>query len=311
MVGRIFLIGALAVLASGCETTTSTPSGPQPATLAPGPVIRGATLGAGPFTPLRMPVAVAAAGPDLYVADAGPGALLRIDPVALRMVQLTARPFVPGTRLAVDLDGSVYVLDPVSRRIQRFGRDGRLLQTFNADATVASLRDLVPDPARGRLVGVDSLNRQLVAFRPLGGAFELLALRGEPRYTLQSLDALAVAADALYAIDARCGCLARIAFDGRVLETFGHGELRRPERLAADRDGRLYVSDRADRTIKVFRGARLLESIELARFAILEASDLAFSEGWLYVADAPGGQVRMLRVQPPAKASTGEPPGKP
>lgn len=297
MVARPALVFAFAVLAAGCGTPISPPSQPQSATLAPGPVIRGATLGPGPFTQLRTPVAVAAAGPDVYVADAGAGALLRIDPVTLRMVQFTARPFVPGTRLAVDVDGSVYVLDPVARRIQRFGRDGRPLGTYAVDPTVASLRDLVPDPARGRLIGVDYLNRQLVAFRPLPGAFELLPVRGDARQTLQSLDALALAADGLYALDARCGCLARIAFDGTVLATFGQGELRRPERLAADRDGRLYVSDRADRSLKVFRGGQLMESIELARFGILEASDLAFSEGWLYVADAPGGQVRMLRVQ--------------
>ena len=255
----------------------------------------------GAFTPLRGPVAVAAHGPDVYVVDAGLGMLVRVDPVAGSLVQLAARAFPAGTRLAVDADASLYVLDPASRRIQRFARDGRLATTYSTDATVASLRDLALDPARGRVLAVDSLNRQLVALRPLGAAFELLPLRAGPGVTFATLDAIAVAPDTLYAIDASCACLARVAFDGRVLATFAHGRVLRPERIAADRAGRLFVYDRGDASIKVFRGDKLAETIELARFGLTEASDLAYAEGWLYVADAPGAQVRMLRVQPLAK----------
>jgi len=213
-----------------------------------------------------------------------------------------ARASAPGTRLAADSDGSLYVLDPVSRRIQRLARDGRTMQSYGVDATVASLRDLALDPARGRLLGADALNRQLVAFRPLGVSFELLPLRGEPRLQVASFDAIAVAPDALYAIDGRCNCLARLSFDGQVLATFGHERVLKPERIAADRQGRLFVADRGDRSIKVFRGEALEETIPFARLGLVEATDLAYADGWLYVADAPGSQVRMLRVQPPQKA---------
>lgn len=315
LAARILAVAACVLLSPGCETASRPAS--QKATaprsaLTAGPLIRGGTLSAGldpagmprrpggAFTPLRAPVAVAAHGPDVYVVDAGLGMLARVDPLAGSLVQLVARPFPPGTRLAVDADASFYVLDPVSRRLQRFARDGRLVTGYSTDFTVASLRDLALDPARGRVLAVDSLNRQLVAFRPLGAAFELLPLRPGPGVTFATLDAIAVAPDALYAIDASCACLARIAFDGRVAATFGHGRVLRPERIAADRAGRLFVYDRGDASLKLFRGDRLAETIELARFGLTEASDLAYAEGWLYVADAPGAQVRMLRVQPPA-----------
>ena len=36
--------------------------------------------------------------------------------------------------------------------------------------------------------------------------------------------------------------------------------------------------------------------------ALLEATDLAFADPWMYVADAPGVQVKMLRVVAPQKA---------
>jgi hypothetical protein len=312
---RILAVIALLLLAAGCETTSQPSSQPRSA-LAAGPLIRGGFLAtapnppgmppraAGPFTPLRGPTAVAARGPDVYIVDAGLGMLVRADPVAGTLVQLAGRPFAPGTRLALDVDGSFYVLDPLTRRVQRFSRDGRPLTVYATDATVSSLRDLALDPARGRLLAIDSLNRQLVAFRPLGVSFELLPLRGAPRDgaasadTVGALDAIAVAPDALYGIDASCVCLARIAFDGRVLSSFGRGEVVRPERIAAERGGRLFVYDRGDASLKLFRGERLAETIPLARFGLIEASDLAYADGWLYVADAPGAQVRMLRVQP-------------
>lgn len=292
----------LAAGAAGCESAAQKTAQPASASaLAPGPVIRGGFSASGPFTPLRGPVAVAAHGPDVYIADAGAGTLLRIDAFTGRLDPLAGTRAGPGVRLAADVDGTLYVLDPAARRIQRFGRDGRSLQAFMGDATVLSLRDLVLDPSHGRLIGVDSLARHLVAFRPLGVAYELIPLRAESRHMLNSLDAIAVAGDALYAIDARCACLAHIAFDGQVLATFGHGSLGQPERLAADRDGRLYVSDRGTRSIKVFRGGRLVEDVAFASLGLSEATDLAYADGWLYVADAAGAQVRMLRVQPASK----------
>ena len=285
----------------GCETAPREPV--RYSSITPGPLIRGGLLGvAGPFTPLRGPVAVAAMGPDVYVADAGLGMVLRVDQVANRLTPFGPRGVQPGTRLAADVDGSLYVLEPAVRRLQRFARDGRLLQTFPADPTIASMRDLALDHTRGRILAADALNRQLVAFRPLGTSSELLPLHGEPRYQISSFDALAVAADALYALDARCRCIARLAFDGQVLATFGHERLVKPERIAADRYGRLFVADAGDRSIKAFRDGMLEETIPNASLGLLEATDLIQADGWLYVADAPGSQVRMLRVQPPPKA---------
>jgi hypothetical protein len=285
----------------GCESAPREPA--RYSSLTPGPVIRGGLLGvAGPFTPLRGPVAVAAMGPDVYIANTGLGMLLRADQVANRLTPFGPRGVQPGTRLAAAVDGSLYVLEPAGRRLQRFARDGRLLQTFPVDPTIASLRDLALDPTRGRILGADALNRQLVAFRPLGTSSELLPLHGEPRYQITSFDALAVAPEALYALDARCRCIARLAFDGQVLATFGHERLVKPERIAADRYGRLFVADGGDRSIKAFRGGALEETIPNASLGLLEATDLIHADGWLYVADAPGSQVRMLRVQPPPKA---------
>ena len=295
MVRRALVLLVAALAACGAPSTPV--ERPVFATLAPGPIVRGGFVPAGPFTPLRAPLAVAGGGPDLYVLDAG-GVLWRIDPVAMRMVQFLVRPAVPGVRLAVDADSSVYLLDPAARRIDRFNRDGRLIQSYSVDATVGSLGDFARDP-RGRLVAADTVNRQIVALRPLGGAFELIPPRADPRHPLASLDAVAIGRDGVYALDARSGEIARLSYEGHVLATFGQGQLVRPQRLATDRYGRLFVLDAGSRAIKVFRGDRLVESVDYAAFGIVEATDFSYADNWLFVADGPGAQVRMLRVLAP------------
>lgn len=307
------LVAALAALA-GLHAGAQPPR--NAVGLAPGPVIRGALLmhadvaGAargpvGPFTPLRQPIAVAARGADLYVVDAGHGTLFRIDPHANQMVAFPGRAFQHGTRVAVDADMTLYMLDPVNRRIQRFARDGRLLSTFATDPTLGNLSDFALDPTRGRILAVDRLHTQLVAFRPLGGAFQILPLVAEPRLKVQSLAAIAVTSEGLYATDPRCGCLVRMSVEGIVVSTFGHQRVAQPERLAADRHGRIYVFDRFDRSLKVFTGETLMEALPLAAFGLSEATDMTIDGGWLYVADGAGAQVRMLRITEPRSQREG------
>ena len=178
-------------------------------------------------------------------------------------------------------------------------RDGRPLQVYVTDPTVASLRDL--RSIRGRLLAADALNRQLVAFRPLG-IVRACRWYGEPRSAV-TCSTPSPAPDALYAIDGRCACLARLDFDGRVLETFGHERVRKPERLAVDRYGRLFVADRGDSSIKVLYGTALQETIPSRASAFSRRPTSRTPSPWLYVADAPGVQVKMLRVAAPQKAA--------
>lgn len=275
------------------------PDGPQPA-LMPGAVIRGARLEAsGPYTLFVNPVAVGASASEVYVADAGLAMLVRVDAFGGVMSPVVRRRFAPNTRIAVDADATLYVLDPAERRIRRYARDGRVLGDYTVDATVGAVSELVLDTARGRLFIADALHRQLVAFHPLGRAYEVLPLHAAQRDALFSVGALAGARDALYASDPRCACLARLARDGRVLATFGHGHLRQPGRLVADRYGRIVVADGAERSLKVFQGERLAAEFAFAGLGLAGVTDMALAEDWIYIADAAGRQVRALRVMPP------------
>jgi hypothetical protein len=293
MVGRSAAL--LCIALGGCAAA---PADGVRSALAPGPVIRGARLEAtGPYTLLLNPLAVAGSGAEVYVADAGLALLLRVDPYAGVMTPVLRRAFAPGTRIAADADGTLYVLDAVERRVRRYARNGRLLVDYAVDATVGSVTDMVLDSARGRLLVADSLHRQLVVFHPLGRAFEVLPLRASDRDAVLALGALAAGPAALHVADPRCACIARIDRDGRVSGTYGHGELRQPGRLVVDRFDRTIVADAG--SLKVLQAGRVTEEIAFARFGISSVTDLALAEDWLYLADAQRREVRMLRVLAP------------
>lgn len=274
MVERLLVLACAAL--TGCAAAPG-PAVQRDAALVPGPVLRAVEIG------VQHPVAVAARGGEVYVLDAVQG-VLRLDPLARRATLVLRGAFGPGARLALDADGSFLLLEPATRRLQRFARDGRPLGVFVIDATVGSLTDVALEPRSGRVVALDSLQRQLVAFRPLGRAFEIVPLREAPA-------AIAFGDDALYAADPRCPCILRLGPDGRALGALARGQVGQPGRLVVDRYGRVIVLDRPG--LKVFAGDRLLQTVAG------EASDLALAEDWLYVADAPGREVRMYRVLPP------------
>jgi hypothetical protein len=286
---------------------------PQSQVLAPGQVIRGAFISTGgnapgvprvlgPFTPLRHPVAVASAGHEVYVADSGHARVFRIDPFANQLLELLARPIQLGTRLALPADLSLYVLDPLARRIERYAPEGRLLSAFAIDATIGNITDFALDRAHGTVIAVDSLHRRMVAYQPLGRAFQIVPLSAEPRHGLVSLDAIAMGPGALYAIDKRCACLVALAPDGRVLTTFGHKLVSQPDKIAADMQGRVFVYDRAERSLKIFSGQSLEESVPVSRYGLMEVTDLQAAAGWLYIADGPGAQIRLLRIKPKSQS---------
>jgi len=293
MVGRA-LVPMLCAALGGCAGAGAPrPESAAPPALVPGPVLLGAALA----PPLRSPLAVAARGGELYVLDAAAG-VVRVDPHASRVTPILRRAFSPGAKLALDADGSFYVLEPASRRLQRFARDGRLLSSYGVDATVGSLTGFALDPERGRIVALDSLHRQLVVFRPVG-TFVNVPLRAEPRHAISAVSAIALGAGAIYAADPRCACLARITPEGQVLGTFGHAAVRQPGQLAVDRYGRVLVFDHGDRRLKLFRGEQLAAQIDLLRLGVTEVSDFTLAEDWLYIVDAPGGQLRLFRLLPP------------
>ena len=89
--------------------------------------------GSGAFVRLVFPSALAVRDNELLIVDSGVGRLYRCDIAFNTLLPLAGAPATPLTRVALGPDLSAYVLDVPARRVLRFARDGRLLQTLRAD----------------------------------------------------------------------------------------------------------------------------------------------------------------------------------
>jgi len=267
-------------------------------------------LAAGPLTYHRFVHVASAAifGSDLYVADSGAAAVFRMDLDSQVMTRVPAVAANLGTRLLVGEDYSLYVLDTLSRRVLRFARSGRLLATYAAGLDLASPVSVAVQEPGGAVYVADGLQQQIVAFHPLGGGARVIALRGAARNPVRSIAALAAGRDALYASDPACGCIARVAWDGTVLGTFGHGLLAQPGPIAADRFGRIYVADAFQRSLHVFVEGRLVRTWGAAAFGLDRLDDVKIAGESIALVDGRRAQVVLQRVlPPPARGARGSP----
>ena len=132
------LVAATALLAGCAAEHGATVRSRERGTLSPIRTIQGGRLATrvdalgtpnpgalGGFQPLVFPVAVAMAGPDLYIADAGAGRLYRFEQALLALVPVAGVSALPGIRLQGGPDGSLYFLDPGASEIRRVARVGR------------------------------------------------------------------------------------------------------------------------------------------------------------------------------------------
>lgn len=242
-----------------------------------------------------FPLAVAARGADVYIADAGLGKLFRYDLSAHTLFAFSGARAEAGVRLQVGLDRSVYVLDSRGRRVQRFNRDGRLLQVHEDDGNLGEPADLALDTETGEVLVADSLFNRLLAYRPAGRFSRLVLPKGEP---LGKVTGLAVGPDGFYVLDSGTRRIVVMDRLGGILYILGQGDLVDPVEIAADRGNRTYALERRTNTIKVFAGRRL--AAEIAGTPVPAGPwairDIATDESFLYLANGPGARIEVLRI---------------
>lgn len=305
--------GGLSAL-SACAGDPAAP--PRPALadglLTPWRVVRGGFLAASPaagqppamarpgsgmYARLLSPAALALRGPDLLVADVGNGRLWRIDPAFDQAATVAGAPVGPATALALGPDLSAWVLDPAAHQVLRFARDGRLLQTWRVGADVPSPVALALADGGATLLLADGLGAQWSEQRGPGGLARLVAPSREGR-RLSGVDAIVPAGDALLVLDRLGAAVHRVDRDGRVLATLGRGDLVQPSAIAADRDGRVFVADRAGGMLVVLREGRPARRIEAAALDRLRIGSLAVDERVLALADPLRGEVALFTLAP-------------
>ena len=247
------------------------------------------------FAAFISPTALAARGADLYVADSGARKLYRVDAMAQVMSVVPGVVAMPWTQMQVGSDLSLYVLDPQRLAIKHYTRGMQPLQTLGDPSATISLNGFVLDVPLGQIVASDRMSQRLVMFSPLGGP--ALPLIPSAVGGFKALGALASDGRVVYAIDGACSCVAVMGNAGQVSERIGQGVLVQPRALAVDRRGHVFVTDAADRMLKVFLSGQLIASYSAQTLNLLEMSALAVDEDILYVADGAGSRVISFRIQ--------------
>lgn len=255
----------------------------------------------GAYIKLVQPAALAAKGPDLYVADGGQRMLLRIDTITQSVARLSELPPLPGVRVKAGPDGSAYILRPDRGEVEHLARDGRRLAGFAATYEILQPTDLIVEPTLNR-VWISDAAGGVFAFHPSGRMSEPLAGRGDgfgDDYSAATL--LAAGRDRVVGIDPRCRCVIEFDRDGLVIGRFGENQLINPADLAVDGHGRTWIVDRGDRRLKVFDGDRLLASLAAARLGLVEITAISIDVYRAYISDAPGGRVGIFAILPPSR----------
>jgi hypothetical protein len=312
VVKRRILCGAAALTLFGCASDPGSQAAAPRAIgpLTPWRVVNGGFLtppqapgvpprpGTGMFVKLLSPAAVALRGPDLLVADAGSARLWRLDAAMNHAIGIAGAPVLPNTALAIGPDLSAWVLDPASRQVLRFARDGRLLQTFRVPTELPSPVALALADGGATLLVADGLGAQWSEQRGASGIVQKVSPQSEGGARVSGVDGLAATESALFVLDRLAASVHKVARDGRVLATLGRGELMQPSAIAADRHGRVFVIDRAQQSLVLLREGAAAQRFDTRDLQMQRIGGIAIDERVLALSDPLLGQVATFLIAP-------------
>ena len=248
--------------------------------------------GSGMFVKLIAPGPIALRGSDLLIADLGSARLWRTDVMTQAMTGIAGAPVGPGTALLLGPDLSAWVLDAPARQVLRFGRDGRLLQTFRA-AIGAVPSSIALADGGNVLLQADGALGQWSEQRAIGALAVPLRPEREGGGLLQ-VDAIAVGAKNprdVFVLDRGAAVVHRVQRDGRIVQTLGQGELRQPQAFAVDRWDRVFVVEAPLRSLRVLRAGAPSIVLSAEQLGVQQIGGIAIDERFLAVADRLAGQV--------------------
>lgn len=252
---------------------------------------------AGTYVKLLAPTAVALRGNDLLVVDSGTQRVWRADLALGTLTAVAGAPGLPGTAVALGADLSAWVLDVQAGRLLRFARDGRLLQTQRASA-------FVPTPAAFTVLDggaavwlADALPAPLVEMRAFSGVATPVQPQGHGSARIERAGALATTRDAVYVLDLEARVVHRLRRDGHIDATLGAGVLVQPEAIAADRFGRVFVTEPGAGLIRVLDTQAPPDTIEGQRLGVQHIGGIAVDERFLAIADRAAGQVVIVQLR--------------
>lgn len=257
--------------------------------------------GSGMFVRLQSPTALALRGQELLVADAATGRVWRADLAFNTLTPLAGAPVGLGCVLMLGAEGSAWVLDAPNRQVLRFGRDGRLLQTWRTGTAAPVPVALALADGGVTLLVADAALAQWTELRSGGALAQAVLPHHADGRRVLSVAALATVGEQLYVLDTAAGAVHRVQRDGTVLETLGAGALGQPGAMVVDRRGGVWVADALGRQLTLLRAGEPVRVFSAAELGVQQIAALAADERSLAIADRLAGTVQVFAL--PARVS--------
>jgi DNA-binding beta-propeller fold protein YncE len=251
------------------------------------------------------PQAIAAHANELFIFDSGHGMIFRFDQTR-NVLDVFAHLLVSNAEvdLYVDADLSVYVADSHNREVRQYDWQGSLVQRYRNKQNLPQPVAVIVAPGDANILVADGLRAIVLAFNRLGSVTWSLGARVMQPVPFRDIVAMARDQEQTFIVD-QLGQLVHAFGPGQRLHAvFGEDNLEQPESIAVDDYRRVFVVDRFDNTIKVFRDAELQAVIggngDVESW-FQNVLDLWYSDGFIYVADGANARVSIFHVLPPCE----------
>ena len=259
---------------------------------------------------LVRPMAIAAVGEVLYVADPGAKGVHRFDQAGGRYELLHAegdKPLASPVGLARGGNGDVYVTDSALARVFVIRPGAKFASPVALRAELKQPTGIAADPASGRLFVVDTAAHRVLAFNPDGALDSSFGRRGagDGEFNYPTLVWRDPKSRRLYVTDSLNFRVQIFDEHGRFLGKFGRagdgtGDSARQKGVATDRFGHVYIVDSLFHAFQIFdQSGRFLLSVGepgSGRGEFSLPTGIFISENdTIYVADSYNRRVQVFR----------------
>lgn len=262
---------------------------------------------------LENPVAIGLRDNIMYVADAGPGVIFKYNLDTGRMRPLHgAGDMITGeiTDIYVMPDHSFYVTDIEGRQVLHFSENGSFIKSYFDDPNISRPVAVSVNEKNGEVYVADEVYSHIVAFSHEGEPIYGMGGRGEGPGKFRIITDMIRTADGFLVSDRIELSVQILDEKGRYLGDFGEGKLIFPTALALDQYGRIYVAEKAESTIKVFKRGELIDVIGSNGYGkgqFRQIGDMKIHNNKLYVADSLNGRIQVFDILPETQAAVVQP----
>jgi len=204
--------------------------------------------------------------------------------------------------LYIAKDFSFYVTDTDGRRALHFSASGQLLHEYQNDPNIARPIGVAVNESNGQVLIADELYSHVVVF-DAGGGEPVYGMggRGEGPGKFRIITDFLQTDDGYLLGDRVELRIQELDKEGQYVTNFGEGIVTFPTAIAQDDYGRVFVADKTDSQIKVFKEGELIDTVGKngdGKGEFRYISDMKYAANRLYVADNLNGRIQVFEVLP-------------